>query len=339
MSSINLTWSAQGRPDLRDYGIQIPLLASRAEQILAHLRQRHTDAIDRSLRELRAIPLTAEMMKLAHSQRYVDDICGENAALRVAQCYELFDADGRPNRYSADSATRPLSELAMFQRMEADLSLQSARIALKEGFAYFLGGGMHHASRDHGRGFCLINDIVILSRVLQKEGRIKTVWVIDDDAHKGDGTASLCKFDDSIITLSIHMAHGWPLDEPRILPDGSPNPAYDPSDIDIDIAANEKHTYIDRLQNGLESLRRHFPRPDFAVVVNGSDPSELDRLPSTSGLRLDAATMLKRDLSVYDFLNRQQIPQLWLMAGGYGPDVWKIHAEFLNALFTNSTPQ
>ncbi len=332
MSRFNLTWSSDGRPDLRDYGIQIPMLASRAEQILQHIRKHHPASISSGFHELKSTPVTAEQMKLAHSQRYVDDICGENAATRVAQCYELFDANGLPNRYSPELATRPLAELAIFQRQEAELSLQSAHIALNTGFAYFLGGGMHHASRDHGRGFCLINDIVILARVLQKEQKIRTVWVIDDDAHKGDGTASLCKYDDSIITLSIHMAHGWPLDESRTLSDGSPNPAYDPSDIDIEISADDKYNYVERLTVGLQSLKAQFTRPDFAVVVNGSDPSDLDRLPSTIGLRLDSATMLQRDLVVFNFLKSLNIPQLWLMAGGYGPDVWQVHAKFLDTL-------
>ena len=71
---------------------------------------------------------------------------------------------------------------------------------------------MHHAQRAYGDGFCIVNDIVIAIRKLQAEGLVRTAWVIDIDAHKGDGTAAITLGDDSIITLSIHMAQGWPLD-------------------------------------------------------------------------------------------------------------------------------
>jgi hypothetical protein len=82
---------------------------------------------------------------------------------------------------------------------------------------------------------------------------VKRVWIIDVDAHKGDGVAAITEGDDTIITLSAHMAHGWPLDLPETLEDGSPNPVFIPSDIDIPIDRGEEDQYCDRLREGLRA--------------------------------------------------------------------------------------
>ena len=48
------------------------------------------------------------------------------------------------------------------------------------------------------------------------KGLFRTAWIIDVDAHRGDGTAEIMAEHPEIKTLSIHMASGWPLDSPRI---------------------------------------------------------------------------------------------------------------------------
>ena len=187
---------------------------------------------------------------------------------------------------------------------------------------------MHHAQRDYGAGFCLLNDIVIAIRKLQAETLIQTAWVIDVDAHKGDGTATLTHGDDSTTTLSIHMAHGWPLDGVPYDSTGKRNPSFIPSDVDIPIAAGEDHLYVSKLKEGLGKLGG-LSTPDLAVVVSGADPYEKDELPSTADLKLSLEQMKQRDLLVYQFLKDRDIPRAYLMAGGYGEDCWKIYAQFL----------
>src|SRR5207237_7382473 len=43
--------------------------------------------------------------------------------------------------------------------LHAGGSILAARLALKDGLAYNIGGGFHHAYPGHGEGFCAINDI------------------------------------------------------------------------------------------------------------------------------------------------------------------------------------
>ncbi|MEJ2475432.1 MAG: hypothetical protein P8Y74_16325, partial [Desulfobacterales bacterium] len=154
------------------------------------------------------------------------------------------------------------------------------------------------------------------------------VWIIDVDAHKGDGTAALTAGDASITTLSVHMAHGWPLDGSPVLPDGRTNPCFIPSNIDIPIASGEEPHYLERLEQGLGQMKR-LGEPDLAIVVSGADPYEKDELPSASGLKLTLDQMAARDRMIYHFLRELRIPAAYLMAGGYGDQVWDVYAQFL----------
>jgi acetoin utilization deacetylase AcuC-like enzyme len=163
---------------------------------------------------------------------------------------------------------------------------------------------------------------------MQAEKGIGKIWVIDTDAHKGDGTAAITAGDDTIVTLSVHMASGWPLDGPQTLSNGTDNPALIPSDIDIPIEAGDESSYLERLQQGLNQLEASEPA-DLAIVVSGADPYEKDELASTSKLNLNLDQLMARDQMVYGFLKKRLIPGAYLMAGGYGDEAWKVYTQFL----------
>ncbi|OFZ73954.1 MAG: hypothetical protein A2451_08565 [Bdellovibrionales bacterium RIFOXYC2_FULL_39_8] len=183
------------------------------------------------------------------------------------------------------------------------------------------------------RGFCLVNDIVIAIRKMQQLKKVKTAWVVDVDAHKGDGTAQILKDDPSILTLSIHMANGWPLIGDEVDVNGNLHPWFIPSNIDIPIAAGEEHHYLSKLEDGLQRLKKISNLlPDLVVIVHGSDPYEHDALKSTEPLKLTIEQMKERDMLLYNFFEHLRLPQLYLMAGGYGADVWRIHAQFLDEI-------
>lgn len=188
---------------------------------------------------------------------------------------------------------------------------------------------MHHGQYDFGEGFCLVNDLVVAVREMQARGRIRTAWIVDVDAHKGDGTAALTADDDTIRTLSIHMARGWPLDQPTTLADGRPNPSYTPSDIDIPVDSGEEDSYLPRLRGAMEEMEQRYALPDFLLVVNGADPYERDQLPSAELLRMSRESLLERDTWLYRWFRQRRIPSLFVMAGNYGYHSWEIYSQFL----------
>jgi acetoin utilization deacetylase AcuC-like enzyme len=315
---------------LIEFGIEIPVLYSRVLNTFEFLKsheilgpkidQWHIGKIEETIRR--------DDLLGAHSGEYIEKLFSAGLENEIIKTFELIDEAGNYHRYNPARATLPLTQL--FERILAIVagSVQCSRIALVKGFCFAFSGGMHHAQHAYGDGFCMVNDIVIAIRKLQAEGLIRTAWIIDIDAHKGDGTAALTKGDETITTLSIHMANGWPLDGDEYDPDGKFNPSFTPSDIDIPMAKGEDHLYISRLQEGLERLDR-WAHPDLALVVSGADPYFKDELPSTGDLKLSLPQLKERDLLTYNFLKERDIPRAYLMAGGYGDSCWEVYAQFL----------
>lgn len=315
---------------MTDFGIQIPVRDSRASKTFQALLDHPAIGPNRdhwhSLRS--GEMMTREDLLRVHSEAYVGRLFSDGLEEAIIRTFELIDETGNYHRYDPESAVQPLKNLRDRIIEWASGTLQCCRAALSDGFCFYFGGGMHHAHRDFGHGFCLINDIVIAVRKLQAEALIGSAWIIDVDAHKGDGTAALTAGDPSVTTLSVHMAGGWPLDGPEYDDQGRRHPSFIPSDIDIPVAAGEEARYVPRLEKGLAALDAD-PRPDLAVVVCGSDPYEHDELPSTTDLRLTLPQLLERDRLIYGFLEERAIPMAWLMSGGYGERSWEVYTQFL----------
>jgi len=333
-------YSGEDRLELREFGIQIPVYDSRArrtfERLLSHplLGPRREEWHLAHAGE----PIGREDLLRAHSPAYVARLYSEGLEEEIIRTFELRDREGRPYRYEPASARRPLRELLEQALHMVSGTYQCGRQALAGGFCYYFGGGTHHAQWDAGKGFCLLNDAVIALRKLQAEGRLRNAWVIDLDAHKGDGTAAITRGDSSIRTLSIHMAQGWPLDEPEHDAQGRLNPSFIPSDVDLPVGEGEEGRYLGLLAEGLERLAA-LSVPELAVVVDGADPYEHDELPSTALLRLSLAQLLSRDLLVYRFLQSRGVPSAWLMSGGYGERSWEVYAQFLERVLPERTSQ
>jgi acetoin utilization deacetylase AcuC-like enzyme len=193
-------------------------------------------------------------------------------------------------------------ELVERARRSTGGTLAACRAALEDGLAVNLAGGTHHAFRDHGQGFCLLNDSVIAIRALQAEGRIQRAVVLDCDVHQGNGTAALAAGDDSIYTFSIHSESNFPLFKVQ-------------SDLDIglDDGAGDD-VYLAALATGIRQALVQ-ARADLALFLAGADPFEGDRLGK---LALTMKGLAQRDRLVLARCQEAGLPVAVLMAGGYG---------------------
>ena len=70
-------------------------------------------------------------------------------------------------------------------------SILAARQALADRVSINIGGGFHHAFPDHGEGFCMIHDVAVAIRRLQRDDKIRTAMTVDCDVHQGNGTAAI----------------------------------------------------------------------------------------------------------------------------------------------------
>lgn len=240
---------------------------------------------------------TREQLALAHDPGYVDRVCRG----------ELSAREQREIGF-------PWSE-AMVERSlrSTGATIGACRAALiHQSFAVNLAGGTHHASRDHGDGYCVFNDSAVAARVMQAERRADRVLVVDCDVHQGDGTASILAGDDTIFTFSIHGAKNYPFKKQT-------------SDLDIDLPDRTGDAdYLAALGRGLtEALAR--ARPDLAIYLAGADPYEGDRL---GRLALTKEGLAQRDRLVLRTLREAHVPTAISMAGGYAKeldDVVEIH--------------
>jgi acetoin utilization deacetylase AcuC-like enzyme len=190
-------------------------------------------------------------------------------------------------------------------RRSAGGTIAACRAALEDGVAVNLAGGTHHAFRDRGEGYCVLNDAAIAARTLQAEGAVERVVVIDTDVHQGNGTAAIFQDDPTVFTFSIHGRNNFPFHKER-------------SDLDVDLPdGTADAVYLAALEEGLERALAG-PQADLAVFVSGADPHERDRL---GRLKVSRDGLLARDRLVFDRCRRAGLPVAVVMAGGYGADV------------------
>lgn len=299
-----------------DYGIEIPMMNSRVLQTLDALE----DKWGYPSKEIISYPERAfDLLKDVHSPAFLEKIKSEPENV-VLKTYELIDSDGNFHRYNPKKASRPLSEFINKAYLHILGTLMSGEKALSSGFCYHLGGGMHHAMSDSPGGFCMFNDIVVTIKELQRKGSISKALVIDTDAHKGDGTAEITQNDLDISTYSIHMKEGWPLD-------GSSPKSHIPSNCDIPVSLEDP--YLEIHEKALESFLDSY-QGDIAIVVHGADVYEHDALESSAGIKLTLEECLKRDQMTFHALKKRDIPQVWVMAGGYGSRSHEVFSNFID---------
>jgi acetoin utilization deacetylase AcuC-like enzyme len=190
-------------------------------------------------------------------------------------------------------------------RRSSGATIAAARTALQDGISANLAGGTHHAGRSHGEGYCVFNDSAIAARVLQKEGYVQRVIVIDCDVHQGNGTAEITHGDDSIYTFSIHGEKNFPFRKFQ-------------SDMDIGLPDDTgDDEYLTMLEIGLERAL-YTAKSDFAFYIAGADPYSGDRLGK---LALTKQGLAARDTLVLTLCHAQRIPVAISMGGGYAPHV------------------
>jgi acetoin utilization deacetylase AcuC-like enzyme len=230
-------------------------------------------------------------------------------------------------------------------------SMLAADHALIDNIAISIGGGFHHAFPDHGEGFCLIHDVAIAIRRMQRDGKIHTAMTVDCDVHQGNGTAAIFAgtrtasqplpslptpsasseqskapaksrmhtgHTGDVFTISLHQENNYPQYKP-------------PSSIDIDLPDEiGDDDYLAWLDNALSSGLRQF-EPELLCYVAGADPYREDQL---GGLSLTIEGLKKRDELVFRVAKARAIPVMVTFAGGYAlkvEDTVTIHCNTVGA--------
>ncbi len=183
-------------------------------------------------------------------------------------------------------------------------TINAARHALKNGVASNLAGGTHHAFPDRGEGFCVLNDVAVAIRVLQKENLAKKFLIVDCDVHQGNGTAFIFKDDADVFTFSMHGAKNYPLFKEKSM-----------LDIELPDKTGDAE-FLGILNKALPRIFLH--NPDLVFYLGGADPFEKDKL-GRLGLTIEG--LQQRDEMVLSFAKNKKIPIVTTMSGGYAQDI------------------
>lgn len=185
-------------------------------------------------------------------------------------------------------------------RLAVQGTIDSAELALRHGFAYHLGGGFHHAFRDHGEGFYLYADAAVAIHSLRSRKLLldtDKVLVIDLDAHRGNGCEHIFESDTTVQFLDIYNFQIYP--GPR---DADESQA--PYIIPIK-AQTSDDAYLETLNDALPRFLADNVGATLAIYNAGPDVLEGDPL---GRLAVSERGTLERDRIVLEALAQRNIP-------------------------------
>ena len=127
---------------------------------------------------------------LVHSEEYIRRV-NEIAERRG------FLSDDTPLKPSIVEAVR----LIVGAALTAGDYVASGRVKMAQG----VGGGLHHAGRNYGEGWCVFNDVAICAEAMVERHGMERVLIFDSDAHAGNGTMDIFYEEPRVLYLSVHQ--------------------------------------------------------------------------------------------------------------------------------------
>lgn len=186
--------------------------------------------------------------------------------------------------------------------------------ALKNGRSGSLSSGLHHARRNSGNGFCQFNGLALAA--LEALKKVKTVGILDLDAHAGGGTFDILGNHPQVCLadVTVNSFDSWgPTDRDR--------------HFYVEVA--QPGHYLDHVEEALQALER----VDFLIYNAGMDTYE-----KAGGMKgITKEMILKREKRVVQWARARKIPHVFALAGGYKWDgltlqqVAELHLETVRA--------
>ncbi len=239
--------------------------------------------------ELFVSPLASpETLELAHTSDYVQ-------AMRTGSVsQDIIKRIGFP--WSPELYTRSCATVGG--------ALEAAKAALEYKISGNLAGGTHHSHSDRGEGYCVFNDIAVVSRYLQMNKLAEKIAIIDLDVHQGNGNSSILKDDPGLFIFSMHGEKNYPFIKV-------------PSHLDIALPEGATdEVFLEQLDIGMKQVEKF--QPDYIFYQMGVDPLKEDKLGK---MNLSFEGLMKRDERVLSYARRSNIPLSLALGGGYAQPI------------------
>lgn len=277
-----------------------PMDSQRAERILAFLTEE--GLVDEKLLSVPRPPSLRNLLR-AHSADYLESIEHRETVQRII---------GGP------VSDEEHVQLLDTQRLMVGGTIQATRLALRHRATVInLGGGFHHACRDHGMAFCVFNDIAVAVTRLRARGYKEPILVVDLDLHDGNGTRAIFADDPTVYTYSIHNQHWGETD------------ALAATSIALGDSVSDE-VYLGTLLKTFPDIIDSF-QPGLVIYLAGTDPAASDPL---GNWKISSGGMLARDRFVIQEIRHRlgRLPVVILLSGGYGHISWQYSGRFFSWL-------
>lgn len=189
-------------PELKNYhfGKGHPFTSDRFENFLSFAKQKLVNFKD-VFELITPEPAKDSDLKLFHSQEYIEVMKKASKGIILPNIFQYTTTD------NLDPLTGYLPKgIDKAARMAVGTSLKAAELVFQGKYkkAIVLGGGLHHAKKEKGEGFCIYNDVVVCAKKLLKKG-MKKILILDTDAHAGNGTAEAFYNENRVLFIDIHQ--------------------------------------------------------------------------------------------------------------------------------------
>jgi histone deacetylase 11 len=256
-------------------------------------------------------PIATEDLLRVHSRDYLDSLSSSNV---VAKALEVGALAWLPSSVVERRILRPMRMACAGTLLAMHHALQQQAVAMN------LGGGFHHAFRDHGEGFCIYADVAAALATVRAQGLLAPgdpVAIVDLDAHRGNGVWDLCGSDPSVHVLDLYNAQVYPGLFPGSIEEF-------PFQIPLK-ARTADDAYLATLREELPSFLESIPRkPALAIYNAGTDVLAGDPV---GRLGVSAEGVVARDAMVLDALSAQGIPAVIVTSGGYSSKSYELIAQ------------
>ena len=317
------------RPELKEYdfGPGHPFRGERYSAFAAFLKEKLPP--DDHYRVLRADPAAQEELLLICDEDYIEFTTGYFSAVHRGLSYtgDFFHYQSGDN-----SPVGTPGDLEKAARVVIGQAKTACDLVQQGAFqkVVSIGGGLHHAKRRYGEGFCLYNDVAFCGMYLLQQCKLDRIVILDTDAHAGNGTSEYFYSDPRVLFIDLHQ-------DPRTIYPGV-GFVHEIGDgagkgFNVNIPLPEyagERSYRLAFEAVVEPLVREF-QPQVIVRNGGSDPHFSDGL-TTLGLAVAGFRMIgekTRQLAevcggreidlIASGYNRKVLPASWLaLVAGLG---------------------
>jgi acetoin utilization deacetylase AcuC-like enzyme len=217
-------------------------------------------ALHRRVQQVDPVEADPSVLTAVHPKAHVDLVREAAQAAAAGAGRVALDPDTQVSAASWDAALGNVGAAITAARLVSEGSFRNAFVATRP--------PGHHATPDRAMGFCLFNNVAVLARWLQRQGKAERVLIVDWDVHHGNGTQDVFWEDPSVFFLSLHQ-YPWYPGTGRADDVGAgagrgytlnvPLPAGTPPD-----------EYFRRYGEALDAVMTKFS-PDFVLVSSGFD--------------------------------------------------------------------